>query len=68
MESATDSPEKCTAASYPTGSVYQLGSAHSGVLNALVGDGSVRGIPKTVEPYLLWQLTYVNDAAAVTLP
>jgi len=47
---------------------YQLGSAHAGVINALIGDGSVRGISKQTATLLLWQLSCVADGVAVTLP
>ena len=47
---------------------YRLGSSHPGVVNTLFGDGSVRGIPKTVEPVTMWRLAHTNDGQVVTLP
>ncbi|MDR1923956.1 MAG: DUF1559 domain-containing protein [Planctomycetaceae bacterium] len=68
---ATDTESKCGSNQYQTdgmGNVYQLGSSHPGVVNALVGDGSVRAIPITCGSELMKNLTTVNDGAAVTLP
>jgi hypothetical protein len=47
---------------------FSLGSSHTGVVNSLIGDGSVRSISKTTDPELLWRLTHVSDGAAVSLP
>ena len=45
-----------------------LGSAHPGVFNVLMGDGSVQGIPKTANPDVICLLSVVNDGAVVSLP
>jgi hypothetical protein len=45
-----------------------LGSSHLSVLNILLGDGSVQGVSKTLNPRILWSLTCVNDGAAESLP
>jgi prepilin-type N-terminal cleavage/methylation domain-containing protein len=47
---------------------YSLGSAHSGVFNVLIGDGTVRTIDVSVTQALLVALTRVNDGASVVLP
>jgi type II secretory pathway pseudopilin PulG len=46
----------------------QLGSGHSGIVNFLVGDGSVRSISITTLPRLVTQLTIVNDGNPTALP
>jgi type II secretory pathway pseudopilin PulG len=46
----------------------QLGSSHPGVVNFLIGDGSVRIISITTLPRLVTQLTIVNDGNAASLP
>ena len=48
--------------------IYHLGSSHTGVINTLLGDGSVRGIAKTTDPLLMWQLTHVSDGSATSVP
>ena len=48
--------------------VFNFGSSHPGILSALIGDGSVRAISKTVDPVLLMWLTWVDDGRAVMLP
>jgi hypothetical protein len=45
-----------------------LGSSHPGVVNMVLGDGSVRGVSKTTQPLIVWQLTYVNSSQPVSLP
>lgn len=45
-----------------------LGSSHPGVLNILIGDGSVRPCPKTFPPPTLWSLTCVSDGQPAPLP
>ena len=45
-----------------------LGSSHPGTVNFLIGDGSVRGVSKTTQPLLVWQLTNVRDGTPVSLP
>ncbi|MDR1383393.1 MAG: DUF1559 domain-containing protein [Planctomycetaceae bacterium] len=46
----------------------QLGSSHPGMVNFLVGDGSVHSISTTALPRLVTQLTIVNDGNPATLP
>jgi type II secretory pathway pseudopilin PulG len=46
----------------------QLGSSHPGIVNFLVGDGSVHTISITTLPRLVTQLTIVNDGNPATLP
>jgi hypothetical protein len=50
------------------GSNEQLGSCHPGIVNALVGDGSVHTLSITLRPLVATQLTVVNDGNAATLP
>ena len=45
-----------------------LGSSHEGIVNFLLGDGSVRPIAITARPLIVWQLTCVNDGATVSFP
>jgi len=45
-----------------------LGSSHPNVVNFLLGDGSVRAVSKTTQPFLIWQLTHVSDGVSVSLP
>ncbi len=45
-----------------------LGSAHLGIVNFLLGDGSVRGVAVTTPPLLIHQLTDVCDNTPVRLP
>jgi prepilin-type N-terminal cleavage/methylation domain-containing protein len=45
-----------------------LGSSHPGVVNFLVGDGSVHAISVTTQPSLVWRLTCVSDGGATSLP
>jgi len=47
---------------------YSLGSSHTSVVNALVGDGSVQAISKTTDPGLMWLLTHTSDGNAVSIP
>ena len=47
---------------------YGLGSSHTGVVNFLLGDGSVRSVTVTTPPRIIWQLTNVNDGEHVALP
>jgi prepilin-type N-terminal cleavage/methylation domain-containing protein len=47
---------------------YALGGTHPGVLNILLGDGSVRSVAKTVDTSILTRMSCVSDAAAVSLP
>ncbi|MCC9604779.1 DUF1559 domain-containing protein [Blastopirellula sp. JC732] len=45
-----------------------VGSWHSGVVNFLLTDGSVRGLPLTVDQTALHNLVRCNDGQVVTLP
>ncbi|MDR0522690.1 MAG: hypothetical protein LBH00_12690, partial [Planctomycetaceae bacterium] len=45
-----------------------LGSSHTAVMNMLLGDGAVRGVPKTTPAEIIWKLTVVNDMQAVDIP
>ena len=47
---------------------FTLGSSHPGVVNFLIGDASVRSIPKTTPAMVIWQLTNVADGETVALP
>jgi len=47
---------------------HGVGSLHVGVLNVLLGDGSVRGVNKTINTDILARLNCVNDGGAVSLP
>ncbi|MDR3234529.1 MAG: DUF1559 domain-containing protein [Planctomycetaceae bacterium] len=47
---------------------FSFGSAHTGVINFLVGDGSVRGIPPNTNMHLIYQLSQADDGIAVALP
>ncbi|MDR1289581.1 MAG: DUF1559 domain-containing protein [Planctomycetaceae bacterium] len=68
---ATDTEGECGSNQYATdgmGNVYQLGSSHVGIVNAIVGDGGIRGIPITCSSQVMMQLTNVCDGATVSLP
>jgi hypothetical protein len=45
-----------------------LGSSHSGIVNFLLGDGSVRAIAITSRPTIIWQLTCVDDGNVAAIP
>ncbi|MDR1269557.1 MAG: DUF1559 domain-containing protein [Planctomycetaceae bacterium] len=45
-----------------------LGSYHSGIVNFVLGDGSVRSLTVTTNQQVLTNLTQVNDGNPVTLP
>lgn len=47
---------------------FKLGSGHPGILNVLLGDGSVRAVAVTTPPQIAWQLTCVDDGTPVSLP
>jgi len=49
----------------PTGA---FGSAHSGVCNFLVGDGSVQSLSMSIDPVILGDLGCVNDGNSTTFP
>jgi prepilin-type processing-associated H-X9-DG protein len=51
-----------------SGTASTLGSAHPGSFNLLLGDGSVRGFPKTINPDILPRLTHASDGVTVQLP
>ncbi|MGL4943309.1 MAG: DUF1559 domain-containing protein [Thermoguttaceae bacterium] len=50
------------------GGVSYFGTAHPGICNFLIGDGSVRGISATTPGTLLQNLSDVKDGNAVSLP
>jgi prepilin-type N-terminal cleavage/methylation domain-containing protein len=45
-----------------------LGSSHPGIVNILLGDGSVRTVPTSTQPLTMTRLTHVSDGNPVTLP
>lgn len=45
-----------------------LGSSHPGIVNFLIGDGSVRAAPITTFPEIVWRLTCTCDGDPVALP
>ncbi len=66
---ARSDDEKVTADRWPFDyGALNVGSAHPGAFNALLGDGSGRSISKPVNPLLLLQLTLVDDGVVVELP
>jgi hypothetical protein len=44
------------------------GSAHSGVVNFLIGDGTVHSFPITTNTIITYRLANVSDGGVVTLP
>jgi prepilin-type N-terminal cleavage/methylation domain-containing protein len=50
------------------GAGYGMGSAHPGVVNALLGDGTVHSIGVEIQQHVLASLTKVNDGNIVELP
>ena len=70
IASGPNDPATSDAGTKPSGAGVgqkRLGSSHPNVINALFGDGSVRGIPKTVNPMTMWRLTHVSDGNVVSL-
>ncbi len=47
---------------------YSLGSNHTGILNVMLGDGSVKSCAVTVNPEILVRLAVQSDGEAVSLP
>jgi hypothetical protein len=47
---------------------YGFGSSHNGIVNFLIGDGSVHGLSVTIQHELLFNLARVNDGNPVTIP
>jgi hypothetical protein len=47
---------------------YSAGSLHPGIINILLGDGSVRSFSKAGNPKILVYFGVVNDGNSVTLP
>ncbi len=45
-----------------------FGSAHPGVCQFVLGDGSVRGVAVTIQPSILTKMSSVDDGSPVTLP
>jgi hypothetical protein len=66
------SPSTSRTASESEPQIYEgretLGSSHPGIINFLLGDGSVRSIAVTSRPTTLWNLTYVNDGETAEIP
>jgi prepilin-type N-terminal cleavage/methylation domain-containing protein len=50
------------------GIAHHFGSAHPGICNFLIGDGSVRGLSVTTPHDILWALGCVNDGESVSIP
>ncbi|MDR0335521.1 MAG: DUF1559 domain-containing protein [Planctomycetaceae bacterium] len=48
--------------------VSYFGSAHSGICNFLIGDGSVRSVSVTTPATLMRDLSDVQDGKSVSLP
>ncbi|MDR1270130.1 MAG: DUF1559 domain-containing protein, partial [Planctomycetaceae bacterium] len=46
----------------------QLGSSHLGVVNVLLGDGSVRGASVTMLPVVAARFSHVQDGVSVSMP
>ena len=51
-----------------TNGAYQLGSPHTGTINALLGDGAVRSVTKTVDAEIMFRLTHTYDGKSMSLP
>lgn len=49
-------------------SAHKFGSAHAGVCNFLLGDGSVRAVSTTTPHEVLYALSVVNDGETTQLP
>ncbi|MDR3233868.1 MAG: DUF1559 domain-containing protein [Planctomycetaceae bacterium] len=47
---------------------FSFGSSHTGVINFLVGDGTVHGVPPDTNMHLIYQLSQTDDGIAVALP
>ncbi len=47
---------------------FGIGSGHPGVMNVLIGDGSVRVFPLTIDTELNARLAHVSDGVAVSPP
>lgn len=47
---------------------YFIGSSHSGIVNTLMGDGSVSGINKTINSTSFYRLCHVSDGNVVSIP
>jgi type II secretory pathway pseudopilin PulG len=59
IASNTQLPVDGTSASF-------IGSFHPSVVNTLLGDGSVRGINRTIDPTSFYRLCHVSDGNAVS--
>jgi hypothetical protein len=49
------------------GQDFLFGSFHPGVLNMLLGDGTVLSYSSELNPTLFWQLSQVNDGESVSI-
>ncbi|MDR1923369.1 MAG: DUF1559 domain-containing protein [Planctomycetaceae bacterium] len=59
----------CAVGTNPEQTIVSFGSSHSGgIVNFLVGDGSVRSITITTPPLLIRRLCWVDDGVPVNLP
>jgi type II secretory pathway pseudopilin PulG len=47
---------------------FGFGSCHLGVLNLLLGDGSVHCVTTNISPNILYSLAQVNDSIMISLP
>jgi hypothetical protein len=57
-----------TASYFSAAYMLGFGSNHAGVINFLVGDGSVHGISTTANHENLLRLSMANDGASASLP
>jgi hypothetical protein len=59
-------PSKCNSAD--RGASFGFGSSHSGVVNFLIGDGTVHAFDKSTSPYITYCLGNVSDGNPVAIP
>ncbi|GHT13557.1 hypothetical protein FACS1894170_09700 [Planctomycetales bacterium] len=52
----------------PGGASYLYGSSHAGVVNFLLGDGTVHGLPVSTNTWITYTLGNVSDGAVTSLP
>jgi prepilin-type processing-associated H-X9-DG protein len=50
-----------------TSAQYFYGSSHGGTLNVLLGDGSVRGVSKTIDPQIFYNNCHTSDGNPANL-
>ena len=63
-----DDPETQYPHNPPYHGLEGIGSFHPGIVGVLLGDGSVRALPITTTPSLVWRLTHVDDGEGGSLP